>query len=306
MLPVMEEENAFAKRMNGLVGMVLQDVHLQFTLPSTSGVVSSVYSYSYGGASECDGSIGQAFSHGEGGKSVSLGDLYVDEVRQLLVELKVPKAALLECHAMSNISIMCSYRDPLTRDVIRKPLIMPIPTPLQSQDQNQRQTNSQSPVLLRSFSSSSSTRTAQSNRDDQQQLRNLFVTTRAVAESRRLVELSDLDTAIHLLSSARSLLLQHSTTAVVSNTQKKLVLRLEAELQDLQRVQQEQHQQQRRSPSHRRWSEQALLGEARGGGGEPLTPTSAWRAAEQLAKVAITRKSLNRVSDLHGLENARF
>ncbi|CAL5404708.1 unnamed protein product [Camellia sinensis] len=40
--------------------------------------------------------------------------------------------------------------------------------------------------------------------------------------------------------------------------------------------------------------------------GEPLTPTSAWRAAERLAKVAIMRKSLNRVSDLHGFENARF
>ena len=39
---------------------------------------------------------------------------------------------------------------------------------------------------------------------------------------------------------------------------------------------------------------------------EPNTPTSAWRAAERLAKVAIMRKSLNRVSDLHGFENARF
>jgi hypothetical protein len=39
---------------------------------------------------------------------------------------------------------------------------------------------------------------------------------------------------------------------------------------------------------------------------EPLTSTSAWRAAERLAKVAIMRKSMNRVSDLHGFENARF
>ena len=42
------------------------------------------------------------------------------------------------------------------------------------------------------------------------------------------------------------------------------------------------------------------------GAGEPLTPTSAWRAAEQLAKVAIMRKSMNRVSALHGFVNARF
>jgi hypothetical protein len=40
--------------------------------------------------------------------------------------------------------------------------------------------------------------------------------------------------------------------------------------------------------------------------GEPLTPTSAWRAAEKLAKMAMVKKSLNKVSDLHGFENARF
>ncbi|KAL9252768.1 E3 ubiquitin-protein ligase WAVH1-like protein [Drosera capensis] len=39
---------------------------------------------------------------------------------------------------------------------------------------------------------------------------------------------------------------------------------------------------------------------------EVMTPTSAWRAAERLAKVAVMRKSLTRVSDLHGFENARF
>ena len=40
--------------------------------------------------------------------------------------------------------------------------------------------------------------------------------------------------------------------------------------------------------------------------GEVLTPTSAWRAAEKLAKMARMKKSLNKVSDLHGFENARF
>jgi len=39
---------------------------------------------------------------------------------------------------------------------------------------------------------------------------------------------------------------------------------------------------------------------------EPLTPISAWKAAEKLAKVAIMRKSMNKVSDLHGFEDARF
>ncbi|MCI34530.1 zinc finger protein, partial [Trifolium medium] len=39
---------------------------------------------------------------------------------------------------------------------------------------------------------------------------------------------------------------------------------------------------------------------------EPRTPISAWKVAEKLAKVAIMRKSMNKVSDLHGFEDARF
>ena len=309
-MPVMEEgENVFAKCVKGLVTVVLQDVNLQFTFPSvtsaTSGEISSVYSYSYPYGD--GGGIGQAVSHREGGKFVFLGDLYAEEERQLLVELKVPKATLVGGQAPS-ISLKCTYRDPLTPDMIHcgeRLLVMPMPMSLQPQNQNHPMQ-----LILSSSASSSSTATPLSTQQQQQQLRNLFVTTRAMVESRRLVELSDLDTALHLLSSARSLLLQQSTA--VSNTHKKLVLSLEAQLEDLQRQQQQQRRRRQQppqslSPSHRRRSDQPLLGEARGAAGaEPLTPTSAWRAAEQLAKVAIMRKSLNRVSDLHGLENARF
>ncbi|CAI8608650.1 unnamed protein product [Vicia faba] len=39
---------------------------------------------------------------------------------------------------------------------------------------------------------------------------------------------------------------------------------------------------------------------------ESFTPISAWKAAEKLAKVAMMRKSMNKVSDLHGFEDARF
>ena len=65
-------------------------------------------------------------------------------------------------------------------------------------------------------------------------------------------------------------------------------------------IQQQQMMQQRRRGSER--EVMALVDE----NGEPLTPTSAWRAAEKLAKMAMMKKSLNRVSDLHGFENARF
>jgi hypothetical protein len=82
---------------------------------------------------------------------------------------------------------------------------------------------------------------------------------------------------------------------------------LEAELAEVQwrkqhhQLQQQQQQQQQQMMMQRR-REMVTMDE----NGEPLTPTSAWRAAEKLAKVATMKKSLNRVSDLHGFENARF
>ncbi|KAB1203840.1 hypothetical protein CJ030_MR8G027695 [Morella rubra] len=79
---------------------------------------------------------------------------------------------------------------------------------------------------------------------------------------------------------------------------------LEAELAEVhwRRQQQQQQQMIQRRRGHERDTVAAMVDE----NGEPLTPSSAWRAAERLAKVAIMKKSLNRVSDLHGFENARF
>ncbi|XP_020223717.1 probable E3 ubiquitin-protein ligase EDA40 [Cajanus cajan] len=108
-------------------------------------------------------------------------------------------------------------------------------------------------------------------------LRRCHVSARAVAESRRLVARNNVCGAVQLLSSAR---------ALVSREQGDECLQwLEAELRS----------QKLRSGSN--WMEDK---------GEPLTPMSAWRVAERLAKVAIMRKSMNRVSDLHGFEDARF
>ncbi|CAL5036150.1 unnamed protein product [Urochloa decumbens] len=152
-------------------------------------------------------------------------------------------------------------------------------------------------------------------------LHDLFVATRAVAESRRLAELQDLATAIHLLSSARALLMQSPP----AQQQQELLASLDTELSDMRwrRTQHHQHRRQEEddqpltptSRSGRRTRADGgevttPVGTPRGASGssagEPPTPTSAWRAAEQLAKVAIMRKSMNRVSDLHGFENARF
>lgn len=119
-----------------------------------------------------------------------------------------------------------------------------------------------------------------------ERLRNLHVATRAVAESRRLTDHGDLTGARRLLSSARALLAQSKSASA-----DEFSVGLEAEISELNRLRIHQRPAQRSCDDNK---------------AEQLTPTSAWRAAERLAKVAIMRKSMNRVSDLHGFENARF
>uniref|UniRef100_A0A803MNM2 Uncharacterized protein n=1 Tax=Chenopodium quinoa TaxID=63459 RepID=A0A803MNM2_CHEQI len=137
-----------------------------------------------------------------------------------------------------------------------------------------------------------------------QRLRSLFVMTRAVAESRRLVtERNDLVGAERLLASARAVLSQPSLKISSAEEYRR---RVEAELAEVKWRRQAQ-------PDEKRRREKDGSGRGSGGGccvvdekGDPLTPTSAWKAAERLAKVAMMRKNLNRVSDLHGFEDARF
>ncbi|KAJ4771854.1 Zinc finger (C3HC4-type RING finger) family protein [Rhynchospora pubera] len=251
-----EEEDPLTKCIGQLASVVMQEVRLQFVLPSGEGEVTAVYCNSLNGSGSCSKTGGT-------GSSISLGDLHAGQEVELLLELRVP---LNQRRHSLSFCVKCTYRDPVTMTlssgVQQPPLLLP-PVPVQN----------------------SSLR-----------LRNLFITFRAVVESRRLVGLNDFATALHLLYSARSLLLQCPPSTVQD-----LVPNIEAELVEIQRrrgVQQQQHQ-----LNERQWQVPAI---ASGGGREPLTPTSAWRAAEQLAKVAIMRKSQNRVSDLHGFENARF
>ncbi|CAN6270786.1 unnamed protein product [Urochloa humidicola] len=278
-------EHAFAKCLGGLVSVVMQEVRLELAFPA--GEITAVYSCGPG-----QQAVALA-GGGAGGASVSvrLGEMYAEEERELLVELRAP----LVQQQGHSLSVRCGYRDPASQEAVRgaeQALLLP--------------------PLIQSVSAAS------------RRLHDLFVATRAVAESRRLAELQDLATAIHLLSSARALLVQSPP----SQQQQELVASLDTELSDMRwrrsqqqhRRQQEEDQQGPLTPTSRSGRRRrGEMGEAaattpvgtpRGAsgsaGGEPLTPTSAWRAAEQLAKVAIMRKSMNRVSDLHGFENARF
>ncbi|KAL5215135.1 hypothetical protein ABZP36_004287 [Zizania latifolia] len=253
-------EHAFAKCLGGLVSVVMQEVQLELAFPT--GEITAVYSCGPGQ---------QAVALGGGGAAVSvaLGEMYAEEERELLVELRAP----LSLSHPPSLSVRCSYREPASQETVR---------------------GAEQPLLLPPLHGGRSSR----------RLHDLFVTTRAVAESRRLAELNDFATAIHLLSSARALVLQ--SPAAQAQQQQELVDSLDTELSDM-RWRRRQQPQTPTSGSRRRG--EALAEESTPVGtprGEPLTPTSAWRAAEQLAKVAIMRKSMNRVRDLHGFENARF
>ncbi|KAK7410427.1 hypothetical protein VNO78_01203 [Psophocarpus tetragonolobus] len=265
-------EDAFAKCVGGLLSVVVQDLRIQVGFESewASVEISAIYS--------CSGRP-TVLSSG----AVRLGDLYAGEERELLVELKVPVPAPTPSPASSAtgshhvMTVRCLYKDPASQEIVygrEQGLLVPPPQSVRC----------------------SGTRI--------HNLRNLFITTRAIAESRRLLDhAADFTTAHHLLSSARALLI-HSNAALAQE----YVRGLEAELADLHWRRQLQLQlqfQQQHMMQHRRKGierEVPLVDE----NGEPLTPTSAWRAAEKLAKMAMMKKSLNRVSDLHGFENARF
>lgn len=250
MYKVVPNEKAFANCVTGLLSIVVQDlrVELGFVPGSGPGEISAVYSFS-----------SQPVSLGTG--SIRVKELYSEEEREVLVELKVPSSAIGAHHIMS---VRSSYKDPSTQELIyTKDQALLVPRP--------HSVRSSSPTIRR--------------------LRSLFITTRALAESRRLIERNDLTGAQHMLTSARALLLQ-SNSASNNEFLRKLEVALSEHHKKLQL--------QTQTPRVPR--EVSFVDEK----GEPLTPTSAWRAAEKLAKVAIMRKSLNRVSDLHGFEDARF
>ncbi|KAI7747375.1 hypothetical protein M8C21_002296 [Ambrosia artemisiifolia] len=183
-----------------------------------------------------------------GTSNVLIGEMCANEERELLIELKVPSSVV---RVYRVLSARCIYKESVTQDVIyckERALVVPHP-----------------------YTVTSSTPTIQ-------RLRSLFITTRALAESRRLVARNDLIGAYHMLISARAIVSR------ASRDSRGFVVSLEAELNELQ---------QRSS---------VCVDDK----GEPLTPTSAWRVAEKLAKVAVIKKSLNRISDLHGFEDARF
>ncbi|KAG6406832.1 hypothetical protein SASPL_134443 [Salvia splendens] len=252
-------ENAFSKCVSGLLSVVVQDAHIQLGLApgSDPAEITAVYS-----CNERPSILGSG--------CIRLGDLYAEEEKELLLEIRVP-ASRVGYGSHHVLSVKCCYKDPATQELIHgkdEALLVPRPQAVRSG----------LPRIER--------------------LRNVFITSRAVAESRRLIERNELASAMQMLSSARALLMQPT-----SEMAGEYVRGLEAEMAVVQ-WRRQQHQQ---KVAPRRWSsEEREIGLFVDENGKPLTPTSAWKAAEKLAKVAQVKKSFNKVSDLHGFENARF
>ncbi|CAN6458840.1 unnamed protein product [Victoria cruziana] len=257
-------EDAFAQCVGGLLSVVVQDLHLQIRWSGCE--VDGVYSW----PDRPRVLLNRSGSSRSG--TIRLGDLYAEEEREILVEVRVPASAVPGNQA---ISLRSCFRDPVSQQPVycrEQVLILPGMHP---------------------------TRTGSIKVD---RLRNKFQTTRAAAQAGYLSELGDLGSAQQVLAAARSALLKSSSSSLPADEHLRA---LESELSQLhwRRLHQSQQQQQPRGVwrQENEWSSSAYADAI-----DALTPTSAWRAAERLAKVAILRKSMNRVSDLHGFENARF
>ncbi|KAI3973631.1 hypothetical protein MKW92_027363 [Papaver armeniacum] len=266
-------EDAFAKCVGGLLSVVVHDLRLQLGFYSGSAPADIAAVYSCTGKPTLLGS-----------NSIRLGDLYAEEERELLVELKVPILKQQQSPSQYIMSIRSCYKDPATQEIVF------------GKDQ---------PLVVPGTSSIKSSAVSKIER-----LRNLFITTRAVAEARRLIQHNDLSNAFHLLNSTKSLLKQSNSDdseylVSLENELSELHWRRQNLLLQQQQFQYHYHQQQQQQIQRRVVHEREPVFSV-DENAEPLTPTSAWRAAEKLAKVAIMRKSMNRVSDLHGFENARF
>ncbi|XP_027939073.1 E3 ubiquitin-protein ligase WAV3-like [Vigna unguiculata] len=243
-------EDDFIEYINRTLSLAVQDLRIQLGF-SAPAEIRAVYSCSGGPT---------ALSV----NSTRLGDLYGEEEKELLVEVRVPTSALGNHHVLT---VRCFSKDPASQKFVHSaehPFTVVPP-------------KSSSPCGGRV-----------------ERLRNVFITNRAVAESRRMVKHNEFSSAHHLLASARALLVQFGSA-------EEYVRGLDAELVELQW-----RRQHRETVGTGRSGESEREVRLVDDGGEMLTPTSAWRAAEKLAKMARMKKSLNKVSDLHGFENARF
>ncbi|AQK71137.1 putative ADP-ribosylation factor GTPase-activating protein AGD5 [Zea mays] len=100
-------EHAFAKCLGGLVSVVMQEVHLELAFPT--GEITAVYS--------CRPGQQVVAVFGGTGVSMRLGEMYAEEERELLVEVRAP----LGSHPHS-LTVRCMYRNPASQETMNESL----------------------------------------------------------------------------------------------------------------------------------------------------------------------------------------
>lgn len=101
-------QDAFAQCIGGLLSVVAQDVELSICCSSPGVNINVIHAGSYHSTVLDEG------RHG----SVKLGDLYAEEERDVLVDLKLPVFIQSEdATSMSLVQASCAYKDPVTRAI---------------------------------------------------------------------------------------------------------------------------------------------------------------------------------------------
>lgn len=106
-------QDAFAQCIGGLLSVIIQDVQVEITSANSEVQLIAIQAGSYA-SNIIDG--------GQQG-SVKIGDLYAEEERDFLVELKLP--AVLSsintsgCDDMKVVAVTCTYRDPVLQQAIQ-------------------------------------------------------------------------------------------------------------------------------------------------------------------------------------------
>eukprot|EP01018_Ginkgo_biloba_P025791 Gb_04078 [translate_table: standard] len=301
-------QDAFAQCIGGLLSVVVQDVLLTVSCNSVQIPGLELKSFHAGSY--------ETFINGSSG-TVKLGDLYAEEERNILVELKLP--AVKSGNAMTIVSVQCSFKDPVSQQT------------LQVREQH----------LAISRPEGSLDESLGVNIEVEKQ-RNRLRTAQAIANARTLADRGDMSGAQKVLQTAK-VELQSSTVSRTGDLS--VSIALEAEITEIQARMtnkqtyersgrafvlsaQSSHLRQRattRGESIENYSREyqtpsmadmvmrsqtlsATEPNTTNSGitQQPMTPTSAWRTAERLAKVATLKKSCTRVTDLHGFENGGF
>ncbi|KAH9292911.1 hypothetical protein KI387_041900 [Taxus chinensis] len=106
-------QDAFAQCIGGLLSVMIQDV--QVVITSSNSDVHLI-------AIQAGGYVSNIINEGQQG-FVKIGDLYAEEERDFLVDVKLP--ALLDaisgssCNGMNLFNVICTYRDPVSQKTIQ-------------------------------------------------------------------------------------------------------------------------------------------------------------------------------------------